>query len=122
PAMTPAAGTSAVAAATSVGVVVISEEAGATSAAEAAILVVVVAEITKRPPFMIMNALSWRGRFFLRRGYLVFEMPHAGEDHRQAVFVAGGDAVRVFHRPARLGDGGHAGGGGDFDVVREGEE
>ena len=37
------------------------------------------------------------------------EVPHAGEDHRQAVLVAGGDDLVVLHRAAGLDDRGHAG-------------
>ena len=50
------------------------------------------------------------------------KMPHAGEQHREAVLVAGGDGLGVAHRSARLGDGGNARFGGRVDVVAEREE
>src|SRR5438552_1916679 len=54
--------------------------------------------------------------------YSMPEVPVAGEDHRDAVFVARRDAVRVAHRPARLHDRHDARLGRLIDVVAEGEE
>ena len=49
-------------------------------------------------------------------------MPAAGEDHREPVFVGGGDDFRVAHRSAGLHDGGRAGGGDRVEPVAEREE
>ena len=43
------------------------------------------------------------------------EMPLAGEDHRNAVLVAGGDNFVIAARPARLDDRGHTRFGGTVD-------
>ena len=53
---------------------------------------------------------------------LVLEVPLAGEDHRDAVFVGHGDHLIVLLRSARLDNARHAGLGGVFDVVGEREE
>ena len=37
------------------------------------------------------------------------EMPPPRKHHRQPVLVGGGNDVRIFHRAARLNDGGRAG-------------
>ena len=50
------------------------------------------------------------------------EMPAAGEHHRHAVFVGGGDDFRVANRPAGLDDRGRAGGGDRVEAVAEREE
>jgi hypothetical protein len=49
-------------------------------------------------------------------------VPDAGEGHREAVLVAGGDAVGVALRPAGLDDRRHARGGRRVHVVAEREE
>ena len=53
---------------------------------------------------------------------LVPEMPRPGEDHRQAVLVAGGDHLGVAARAAGLDDGRDAGRGGAVDRIVEREE
>ena len=50
------------------------------------------------------------------------EMPAAGEDHRQAVLVAGGDHFVVAPRAARLDDGRDARRGRAVDRIVEREE
>ena len=50
-----------------------------------------------------------------KRTSLVFEVPAAGEEHGEAVVVAGGDGVLVTARSARLDEGAHAGGGRRLD-------
>ena len=49
-------------------------------------------------------------------------MPAAGEHHRQAALVGGGDHFRVAHRSARLHDRGRAGVGDRVEAVAEREE
>jgi hypothetical protein len=50
------------------------------------------------------------------------EMAAAGEDHRQAVLVGGGDQLVIAQRPSRLYDGARAGGGGGIQSIPEREE
>src|SRR5262249_15214721 len=50
------------------------------------------------------------------------EVPHAREEHRDAVPVARLDALLVLRRAARLDDRGDSGRGRRVDVVREREE
>src|SRR5688572_30018741 len=50
------------------------------------------------------------------------EVPEAGEDHREAEAIGGGDDVGVLHAATRLRDGGDAMLGGRLDAVREREE
>ena len=57
-----------------------------------------------------------------RRGDLVSEVTTAGENHRDAMFVASGDDVFVFLGSARLDDGDDAGFGSSMDRIGEGEE
>ena len=52
----------------------------------------------------------------------MFEVPAAGEDHGQSVAIAGGNALFVVARTARLDDRYHAGGGRLLDRVGEGKE
>src|SRR6185369_8187809 len=53
---------------------------------------------------------------------LVPEMPHAGEHHRDAVGVRGGDHFVVAHAAARLDHGARARIGDDVEPVAEGKE
>ena len=57
-----------------------------------------------------------------RRADLVPEVPHAGEHHRQAGLVGGGDHLLVADRAARLDHRGRAGLGRGEQAVGEGEE
>ena len=50
------------------------------------------------------------------------KMPHAGEDHGQAVLVAGGDGFGIADRAARLDDSADAGAGRFVHVVAKWEE
>lgn len=50
------------------------------------------------------------------------EMPHAGEYHRHARLVGGGDGFSIAHRAAGLDNGGDAGSGRFRDRIGEGEE
>ena len=50
------------------------------------------------------------------------EVPHACEDHRDAVFVAGCDDFVVIFRAARLNGGFDSGLGSSVDTVAEREE
>src|SRR5690242_3021270 len=56
------------------------------------------------------------------RRWSMSKMPDAGEDHRQAMFVARLDRVGVAHRAAGLNDRGDAGACGLINVVAEGKE
>ncbi len=53
---------------------------------------------------------------------LVLEMTHRGEDHGDAVFVAGGDAVGIFDGAAGLGDGFYTSRCCCFHIIGEWEE
>src|SRR5690606_4359340 len=50
------------------------------------------------------------------------EMAHAGEHHRDAALVGGGDDLVVAHRAARLDDGRRADVGDDVEAVAERKE
>ena len=52
----------------------------------------------------------------------VAEVAHSGEDHRHAVLVRRGDALRVTFGSAGLDDGPHPGAGGDLHPIGEREE
>src|SRR5512135_330538 len=73
------------------------------------------ARACSRPPLPIT-------RIFMPVSFLVAEMPHAGEYHRHAVLIGGGDDFLVPHGAAGLDHRGDASLGGRVNAVAEGEE